>query len=170
MDNIISESQSLAYSELLEILSYMKEENVNKIPTKLIDVFKKHSSSNYVNHLNKHIPLENQQITEETSAVLALLMINYWCESEEEKKSLLEKYQKNEDTYQANLRKKYNPDNIFTQISQDTTVLNNTNSTENNIVDQKVLLIDVNSLSWYKKIFYRIRNFIFKFINNNKSV
>lgn len=171
----ISKKQAFAYSELLEILSYMEKENVDKIPHKLMEIFKTYSSDEYVNHLDANISIKNQKISEETSSLLAMLMLNYWCESEEQKKFLIETYQKNEDEYQKNLREKYNPDNIF---NQETQIQNNFNSNNNynkstinsNENSQSTAsLIDISSLSWYKKIFHQIRNFIFKFINNKKS-
>ena len=166
----VSKKQAFAYSELLEILSYMEKENVDKIPHKLMEIFKTYSSDEYVNHLDANISIKNQKISEETSSLLAMLMLNYWCESEEQKKSLIETYQKNEDEYQKNLREKYNPDNIFNQETQFQKNFNNNSTINSNENSQStVSLIDINSLSWYKKIFHQIRNFIFKFINNKKS-
>ena len=66
----ISKKQAFAYSELLEILSYMEKENVDKIPHKLMEIFKTYSSDEYVNHLDANISIKNQKISEETSSLL----------------------------------------------------------------------------------------------------
>lgn len=45
--------------------------------------------------------------------MIALFHLNYWCNSEEEKKELEELFKDNEEKYQIEIRKKYNPDDIF---------------------------------------------------------
>ena len=45
--------------------------------------------------------------------MIALFHLNYWCDSEEEKKQLNALFKNNYDKKQTELREKYNPDNIF---------------------------------------------------------
>ena len=39
--------------------------------------------------------------------------MNYWCDSEEEKQELIKAYSENERKNEAEIREKYNPDNLF---------------------------------------------------------
>ena len=53
--------------------------------------------------------------------LLAILNLNYWCDSEEEKQELLKIFSKNTEIKiqeQKILEEKYNPDNIFKKRQQ----------------------------------------------------
>lgn len=109
----IKPEQAFAYAEILEILDYMEEEYVNKIPQKLINVIKENALDTYERHLDANVPLEEQEISEKTTAILAMLMLNYWCESPEQKQELTDMFNENERKYQEELQRKYDPNNIF---------------------------------------------------------
>lgn len=104
---------NIAYAEVIEILDNMKCEDRNKVPKKIYNFFLENSDKNYVEHLNKTVSLCEQEIQEDTKEILAILLMNYWCDTEEKKNNLLEKFRENEIRYQEELREKYNPDNIF---------------------------------------------------------
>lgn len=120
----VKPDQAYAYAELLEILSCMEKEYTSKIPKKLIMIFKEHASSNYEKHIDATKPLEEQKISQKTAALIGMLTLQYWCESNEKKQELINIFKENERVYQEKLRKKYNPDNIF----------NNNTKTEENMV------------------------------------
>ncbi len=161
----IKQEQAFAYAELLEILSLMEEQYVRKVPKKLIEIFKENSLESYEKHLDVTIPLEEQNISKDTAALIGMLTLNYWCENEEEKIELTSVYKENERKYQDQIREKYNPDNIFNNET-----INNKVSTENeqiveNIeIDSKNLPLDYNSFPWYKKIFTKVRTFILRIL------
>ena len=67
----------------------------------------------YIPQYTVEIPFNQQQVRKETIAVLALIHLNYWCEDEEEKQKLLQMLNKNEQSFQEELREQYNPDEIF---------------------------------------------------------
>lgn len=50
--------------------------------------------------------------------------MNYWCENENEKFELKQIFKNNEDMYENELRKKYNPDNIFKKHVQEKIIKN----------------------------------------------
>ena len=58
------------------------------------------------------IPLTEQNLKRETMVLLAILNLNYWCESENEKQEFLNELAQNENE-KKELEEKYNPDNIF---------------------------------------------------------
>ena len=59
------------------------------------------------------IPIKDQNLKEETLAIIALLNLQYWCKDEREKKRLQIIYAQNEKEYQNKLYEKYNPNSIF---------------------------------------------------------
>lgn len=71
-----------AYQEIYFILQNMDEEDVSKIPQNIIDVFEKNRVKHYPVNINPEIPLKDQNIKEETKAILALLYRKYWSDPE----------------------------------------------------------------------------------------
>lgn len=102
-----------AYVEVLEVLKYMDFKYVEKIPVKLRKFFYDNASKQYKFELNPNIPFDEQELSETTINILAMLNYNYWCEDEEHKKYLLNKYNENEIRYQKMLMEKYSTDNLF---------------------------------------------------------
>ena len=62
--------------------------------------------------------MDEQGLERKTLAFLAMLNLNYWCEDEKEKQDLLKIYYTNDERAEADLREKYNPDNIFKKKKQ----------------------------------------------------
>lgn len=102
-----------AYSEIDEFLELITEEERNEIPPKLRQFFKEEKDNNYHKNINTNILIKDQNLKEETLAIIALLNLQYWCKDEKEKERLKRIYTENEERYQAELREKYNPDSIF---------------------------------------------------------
>ena len=107
-----------AYSEIDEFLGLLNEEQRNKIPKKLRELFKKEKDQNYKKGINPKVPIKNQNLKEETLGIIALLNLQYWCEDESEKQRLKEIYAKNEKVYQEMLQVAFNPDDIFKKKTQ----------------------------------------------------
>ena len=72
------------------------------------------------------IKLEQQNIKRETLSMIALLYLNYWCDSDEEKEELKTLFKANEEKHQAEIREKYNHNNLFKKYSlqQESTITN----------------------------------------------
>lgn len=109
----ISTKTRQAYSEIDEFISLLTIEEQNEIPKKLREFFKEQKDSEYVKNINPNIPIKEQNLLEETLALIAMLNLQYWCKDENEKERLKSIYAENERKYQDELRKKYNPDNLF---------------------------------------------------------
>lgn len=106
-----------AYSEIDEFLSLLDEKTRNEVPSKLREFFFNEKDNNYHKGINPNIPIKEQNLKNETLALIALLNLQYWCKDENEKERLKQVYANNENQYQEKLRKKYNPDNIFKKNS-----------------------------------------------------
>lgn len=141
-----------AYSEIDEFLGLLSEEQRNEIPKKLRDFFKEEKDQEYFKNIDKDIPIKDQNLKEETLAIIALLNLQYWCKDEEEKKRLQEIYAQNEKEYQDMLYEKYNPNDIFKK-KEETTIENN------NKIKEKMQMVEYKD-SVFKRIINKILNFL----------
>lgn len=145
-----------AYVEVLEILKHMDKKYVEKIPSELIDFFYKNASKEYEFSLDKTIPFEEQVLKDDTINILAMINYNYWCEDEEHKRYLLNKYNENELKYQEELKKKYNTDNLFKKSNQTNYVYKNEEF--NNLPEE------YEEPEWYVLLFEEIYERVTRFI------
>lgn len=109
---MITKEFSEEISELNKILSYMPLEYVEKIPEKLRNFFKEVESKTYIPNINPGKAIDEQNIKEGTKDLITIIYRNYWCDKEEKdklNKILIE----NDKKYENELRKKYNPNNLF---------------------------------------------------------
>ena len=107
------EDIKMAYCEVDIILGQMEEEYVNKVPSELRKLFKEQKRMDYSPEIKADVPLADQNLMRKTIAILAMLNLNYWCEDEKEKQDLIQMYSENDKKREAELREKYNPDNVF---------------------------------------------------------
>lgn len=88
-----------AYAEIFEILNVLDKEYVDKIPNSFIENIKKEKDDNHKISIDPNIPLENQNLLEDTINILAVLKLKYWCEDQEEKQKLINILNNNENMY-----------------------------------------------------------------------
>ena len=125
-----------AYSEIDELLELITEEEKKQIPKKLRDYFKEEKDKSYHKNINSDIPIKEQNLKEETLAIIALLNLQYWCKDENEKEKLKTIYAENEKKYQNKLRQKYNPENIFNNRKNE---YNKENNNEDNSIGVQIV-------------------------------
>lgn len=106
-------STMIAYSEVDTILSLMDKEYNDLIPKELRYIFKTQKSKDYNKVIDVKKPLTEQNISKEGLAILAFLNYEYWCKNKNEKDNFIKITLDNENKKEKELRKKYNPDNIF---------------------------------------------------------
>lgn len=107
---------SLAYSEVYEILKLIEDKYRERIPKNVTDFFEKERDKEYIPVIDVSIPLDEQNLKRETMVLLAILNLNYWCDSEEEKEEILKEFKENarqREIKKKEIEEKYNPDNIF---------------------------------------------------------
>ena len=102
-----------SYSEVYEILNLMENIYLDKIPNKVIELINNERDRDFKTSISTDIPLEKQKLQRDTLAILAILYLNYWCESEQEKKELIELFN---DVDKANAEK-YSYENLFNNKS-----------------------------------------------------
>ena len=82
--------------------------------------------------------------------MIALFHLNYWCNSQEEKEKLKALLKNNEEKHQAEIREKYNPDNLFKNRKQN--VVN-----EPETISEPVAMIEYKE-SIFKRILNKIKD------------
>ena len=143
------DNSSLAYSEVCTILNMLEDEYKERVPKNVMDFFEEEREKEYNPIIDVNIPLEKQNLKRKTLVLLAILNLNYWCDSEEEKQEILDSFAKNEELKrlkEKELTENYNINNLFNKIE------NTENKTEVSLIE-------------YKK-----QNFIQKIISKIKSL
>lgn len=138
-----------AYAEVDKILSYMEIKYVEKIPKKMKELFKSEKLQGYEPKIDKDLPLDQQNLQRKTLAILTLLNLNYWCESQEEKQELIKAYSENDKKREKEMREKYNPDNIFKK--------NNAAKKMEKVTEDVTLLVEYKEESFIKKLLNKIK-------------
>ena len=147
-----------AYSEVDEFLGLVTEEEKNQIPKKLRDFFREEKDIDYHKNIDPNIPIKEQNLKEETLAIIALLMIQYWYKDENKKQKLLEVLDENERKYQEELREKYNPENIFKNK-------NDNNTFDEAVPEDEEISVGMQIVEYKEPIFKRIVNKILEFLH-----
>lgn len=108
------------YEEIYEILSYMDEATVMKIPKKVLNIIQEKRNSNFKTKIDENDIFNEKNVSKEAIDFLCWIEYTYWMkESRKQKinKIKLDKIQKSEEEK----REKYNPDNLFKNRKQTTT-------------------------------------------------
>jgi len=92
----MNENEKRAYSEVVTILSEIEDEYVQKIPKKVLETLQSSILEGYEPTIEISKPLTEQNLNPKTFDILACIYLNYWCENEEEKQTLLKIYSENE--------------------------------------------------------------------------
>jgi len=103
---------SNAYAEAYTILSYLEEEEFNKIPKEIMEVIETKRNLEYSYEINDKLDLNNQPMLSETKALLFNLFRDYLSTPEQKEKI---KRMQQEDRWKAEEKKKqeYGEVNIF---------------------------------------------------------
>ena len=142
----------MAYSEIFEILSLMEEEDKEKVPQEVRDFFEEQRMKEYKPKIRTDIPLTEQNLRRETVVLLTILVINYWCDSEEEKQSFIDELEKNE-KIKKEIQEKYNPDNLF----------KNRKKTKEDVVMEQVENVDM--IQYKENLFTKLKKWFEKMFN-----
>jgi hypothetical protein len=131
-----------AYKEVIEILKFVPEEDLVKIPKEMIEMFNKKMDKKYSFTIDLEKEIEEQILLDETKAILANIFMDYWATEQQRfeiKTKKMHEMQKLEDEK----KQKYNPDALFIkevpQVNKD-------------INEKNKLPIELKKESFYKKI------------------
>lgn len=123
-----------------------------KLPIELREYISENQSLSYEYDFNIDLPLVYQMNNEKTKEYISYLFLKYINDNDDEKRILLEKYEKNEKLHQEELIKKYNPTDIFRN--------------KNRVVPQKELTFEETRMTivqekWYQRILTLIKNLFY---------
>ena len=123
----------------------------NKVPDDIREYCKKEKSRNYNKMIDVNQPIKNQNLMDETLAIIAMLNLKYWCDDEEEKKRLINIYLENERKIHDELKEKYDIERVFKERNSKGKL---------NFQDEKVP--DIQRKSFFSELKNRILNFFKK--------
>ena len=146
---MLSVSTRQAYTEIDNFIELLDEYNRNKVPKKLREFFKREKDNTYTKTINPNTPIKEQNLKEETLALIAMLNLQYWCEDEEEKQRLKKIYSDNEIKHQQKLREMYNLEDVFKTKQKQEQIENEISSEE---TQENVAMIEYRKETFIDKI------------------
>lgn len=106
-----------AYKEVIEVLNYVPQESVEKIPQSMIETFKAKMDKDYNFIVDINKSFEEQDLLDETKAIFANIFRDYWA-TPYQKERILEKEKYDRQKLENEKVQKYNPDDIFKKKQQ----------------------------------------------------
>lgn len=156
----VSKNTRIAYAEINSFIELLPEKEKTKIPNDLVDFFRKEKDKETTKKLSLDIPIEEQNLNDETWNLIALLYLKYLCEDENEKKELEKIYEENDRKYMEEIKEKYDPENVFKERDK-------VQNKEKNMVEekQKNLPIEIPK----ETIIQKIKRFINKLLRKKHT-
>ena len=151
MELVKEKEFQIALAEVDEIIYFMDDELVSKIPNSFKKFIKDNKATNYISNINPYMSLKDQDLRKETQAIISLIYRSYMS-SEEEKEFFK---QKDKAEFEKEKKVKYNPDNIF---KNKVSIKEEKNQIEEKQEEQ--VAIAVIEEGFFKKIFSKIKNII----------
>ena len=151
-NNVEISEYRIAATEVVYILDYFSEEFKANIPTNFLKFLNVQAIPEYNPNFDFSHGLDRLELRNKTKTLLAMIYRNYIC-SEKEKIEYEKILKQNENTYQVELREKYNPDNIFQKDKKEYNTLNNERDTVQLVKYKESKLIKF--INWFKKLFNR---------------
>ena len=151
---MINETYAQAYTEVLEIIKHLPEEEYAKIPEEKIQFFKNNMDKNYIFTIDPEIDLSEQNISQKANAIVINIFMDYFA-NEQQKVKIKEILDLNQKIAEQKKREKYNPDDLFKNKN------NQSNSFEENNTTTAII-------EYKESFFTKFKNFIFKILHLNK--
>ena len=141
---MVSVEYMVSYSQILEILKYIPKEDYNKIPKNMIELFENNCYKESKFKYNPKKTLQEQNVTETTKIIIALLYRDHW--STEEQREKIKKFQEQERLKQVDVNDifKRNKQKIITD-----------NIEEYNVSENLPIVVEKDNI--FKRIINKIR-------------
>lgn len=101
------EINSKAYKEVWEILKFLPQKYIDKVPSEILNKIKNEMDINY-----DFNPENDEEWLEETKAIIVMLFQDYWA-NKEQLEALNIIYKNRINIEEEKKREKYNPDEVF---------------------------------------------------------
>ena len=137
-----------AMAEVLYYLKGIRDEDLAKLPKKLINFLEENANKNYICNFDYTKPLKELKLTDESKGIIAMICYNYWCNTDEDKRRLINSLNQNEKIYQEEMKEKYNPEKIFKEQNK-----------ENVQKSNEIIAVVEYKESKLKKLINKLKNF-----------
>ena len=138
-----------AFTEVLEVLKHTSKSIVEKIPENFINFLKDNKDEEYFTEIDFSKSNWEDDVKEETQAILALIYREYIV-SPEKKRELIRDEREEQKIIENEIRKKYNPDNLFK------------NERKEIIVENTDLPIEIKKEKFFNRIICFVKKFFSK--------
>lgn len=141
---MVSVEYMVSYSQILEILKYIPKEDYNKIPKNIIELFENNCYKESKFKYNPEKTLQEQNVTNTTKTIIAILFRDYWATTEQREK--IKNVQEQERSKQADVNDifKRNKQKIITD-----------NIEEYNVSENLPIVVEKDNI--FKRIINKIR-------------
>lgn len=147
----MEDNYSKAYKEVMEILNFVPQESVDKIPNAMIETFKINMDNNYEFSIDINKNFEEQNLLDETKAILANIFRDYWATPyQKERIEAKEKYDRQK--IEEEKRVKYNSD-----------IFNKTKTENEHINEEHINNLPIEQKK--EKFYYKIIKFLKKLLH-----
>ena len=153
-------NQTITYEKVLRQVEYIiqsfPKEIQDKIPNNFRNAIVEKMDTTYIPEpYDKNKTLDEQNISEETKKILALIYRNYLVTDEDRKQLIIEENNIKQ-KLENEKREKYSVEDIFNYKTKNSKNIN----IESNV--DKLIIKESNNKKWYKKIFEKLSNFFSK--------
>lgn len=122
---MITKEYAMAYTEVIEILKYVPDEDVQKIPKEKLEFYKGNMDKEYNYKIDMTKEFKEQKMSDITKAILANIFRDYWA-TPHQKERIEAKEKFDLKKLEEEKKEKYNPDDIF-KGKKEEIVIENTN-------------------------------------------
>lgn len=147
---MVTKEYAMAYKEVIEILKYVPDEDVAKIPEEKLEFYRENMDIDYDYKIDEEKEFEEQEMSDITKAVLANIFRDYWA-TLYQRERILAKEKYDLEKLEEEKREKYNSDDIF----------KNRNREEIHTEQNNNLPVEIKKEKFFTKLINFIKN-IFK--------
>lgn len=140
-----------AYTEVLEILKHLPEDELERIPKTEIQFYESNKDKNYKYEYDKTVTVDKQKISEEANTVIIAIYMNYFA-NEKQRGIIDEILKQNTIREEQAKEEKYSVDKIFDKKSSTKTINSEKMSNEHLPVE-----IDNKKENFIRKIINKIK-------------
>ena len=168
----MEEEKRKAYSEVVEVLKLIEnEKKIEQIPFEVIQLIKANSDPTYKPNISKEIPLEEQNLKDETYSILGWIASKYWGEKVEIKEEITTMAQQENQITET--QKETKQDKIETSETEENNekVISVYNDIEPQCLEGSNLPVLITENTWYQKLKAKVISILKKIfkIKNKKE-
>lgn len=145
----ISKTTRKAYAEVEEFFKLLDKKTIEKIPENVRNIFSEEKDIDYSKKIYSNIPIEEQNLMEETLAIIAYLNLEYMCEDEKEKERLREIYKRNEEKYKEIFQVGFDEGVVFEKANDEL---------EKSSVNNE--LLEIKKINFFMNVFKKIKQLL----------